>query len=83
MSQLSLSADETGSAVVVSGYEGGCRHVGGIVMSQRLHGRLALSGGARYGVLGAKFIVLSCQLRVSSFQKRGDEFAAIAKEPHP
>ncbi len=49
-----------------------------VVIVQRLGGRLALSGGARCEVLGARFIVLSCQLRVSSFQKRRDRFAAIA-----
>jgi len=36
MSQMSMSADETGSAVVVSGYAGACRRVGGIVIGGRL-----------------------------------------------
>ncbi len=47
MSQMSLSADETGSAVVCSGYAGGCRCVGGIVIVQRLWGKVALSFGAK------------------------------------
>ncbi|MBZ0281930.1 MAG: hypothetical protein K8L97_14410 [Anaerolineae bacterium] len=110
MAMAAVSADETGSAVVCSGYRGVCRRVGGIVIVQREQGRLALSGGAKCEVLGMKFMVasyefpvsrkdrmglrakggvtivlrrfgmclplqyllFSCQLRVSSFQKRRD-----------
>jgi len=43
MSQMSMSAVETGSAVVWSANSPYCRRVGGIVIAQRLHGRLALS----------------------------------------
>ncbi len=71
MSQLSMSADETGSAVVCSGYRGVCRRVGGIVIVQRERGRLALSGGAKSEVLGMKFMVASYELPVSRKDRMG------------
>jgi len=40
---MSLSAVGTGSAVVCSGYRGGCRRFVVFVIAQRLHGRLALT----------------------------------------
>ncbi|MBZ0282433.1 MAG: hypothetical protein K8L97_16950 [Anaerolineae bacterium] len=40
MSQMSMSAVETGIAVVCSGGAGSCRRVVGIVTPQRKHGKL-------------------------------------------
>ena len=59
MSQMSLSAVGTGSAIVYSGYAGVCRRDGGVVIGGRQRGRLALSFGAKSEVLGARFKVTS------------------------
>ncbi len=63
---MSMSADETGSAVVCSGYRGGCRRVYIIVIVQREQGRMALTL-----CNCSSFIVSSFQLSVSrEIQKR-------------
>jgi len=75
MSQMSLSADETGSAVVCCGCAGACRR------ATRLSLYSGYAGGWRCHwceVLSARFIGIGCQLRVSNFQKRGDRFARFA-----
>jgi len=65
MSQMSVSAVGTGSAVGCSAKLSACRRVVGIVICRRLCGKLALSGGAKSEVLGARFIVARYEFPVS------------------